>query len=156
MTFCLGRVRRGFSCLHPLCWASLVAQTVKNLPAMWETWIWSLGLEDPLEGGYGNRLLHSRLENSMDRGAWWATVHRVTESQTRLSNWEHIIISSCFSLVLHLLAFPIKCALWNLGKAWKTKVFLQTRGRQRTWRRPPLCHVKTQELSYSQTRKSAH
>ena len=46
MPFCLGRVRRGFSCLHPLCWASLVAQTVKNLPAMWETWIWSLGLED--------------------------------------------------------------------------------------------------------------
>ena len=29
--------------------ASLVAQTVKNLPAMWETWIQSLGWEDPLE-----------------------------------------------------------------------------------------------------------
>ena len=28
-------------------WASLVAQTVKNLPAMWETWIWSLGWENP-------------------------------------------------------------------------------------------------------------
>ena len=32
-------------------WASLVAQTVKNLPAMQETWIWSLGWEDPLEEG---------------------------------------------------------------------------------------------------------
>ena len=32
-------------------WASLVAQTVKNPPAMWETWIWSLGQEDPLEEG---------------------------------------------------------------------------------------------------------
>ena len=32
-------------------WASLVAQLVKNLPAMWETWIWPLGLEDPLEKG---------------------------------------------------------------------------------------------------------
>ena len=31
--------------------ASLVVQTVKNLPAMWETWIWSLGREDPLEKG---------------------------------------------------------------------------------------------------------
>ena len=31
--------------------ASLVAQTVKNLPAMWETWIPSLGWEDPLEKG---------------------------------------------------------------------------------------------------------
>ena len=30
-------------------WASLVAQLVKNLPAMWETWVWSLGCEDPLE-----------------------------------------------------------------------------------------------------------
>ena len=32
-------------------WASLVAQTVKNLPAMQETQVWSLGLEDPLERG---------------------------------------------------------------------------------------------------------
>ena len=31
--------------------ASLVAQTVKNLPAMWETWVQSLGWEDPLEEG---------------------------------------------------------------------------------------------------------
>ena len=30
-------------------WASLVAQIVKNLPAMWETWVWSLGWEDTLE-----------------------------------------------------------------------------------------------------------
>ena len=30
-------------------WASLVAELVKNLPAMWETWVWSLGWEDPLE-----------------------------------------------------------------------------------------------------------
>ena len=32
-------------------WAFLVAQSVKNLPAMWETWDWSLGWEDPLEEG---------------------------------------------------------------------------------------------------------
>ena len=32
-------------------WASLVAQLVKNLPAMWETWVQSLGWEDPLEKG---------------------------------------------------------------------------------------------------------
>ena len=38
---------------HPLqcSWASLVAQLVKNLPAMWETWDWSLGWEDCLEKG---------------------------------------------------------------------------------------------------------
>ena len=32
-------------------WASLVAQLVKNLPATWETWVQSLGWEDPLEKG---------------------------------------------------------------------------------------------------------
>ena len=32
-------------------WASLVAQLVKNPPAMWETWVWSLGWKDPLEKG---------------------------------------------------------------------------------------------------------
>ena len=36
-------------------WASLVAQTVKNLPAMWETWVRSLGWEDPLEMGLATR-----------------------------------------------------------------------------------------------------
>ena len=34
--------------------------------------------------GHGNPLQYSCLENPMDRGAWWATVHRVTKSQTRL------------------------------------------------------------------------
>ena len=37
-------------------WASLVAQLVKNLPAMWETWVLSLGWEDPLEKG---KAIHS-------------------------------------------------------------------------------------------------
>ena len=35
-------------------------------------------------GGYGSPLQYSRLENPMDRGAWWATVHSVPQSQTRL------------------------------------------------------------------------
>ena len=37
--------------------------------------------------GNGNPLQYSCLENPMDRGAWWATVHRVTKSQTRLSDF---------------------------------------------------------------------
>ena len=36
-------------------------------------------------GGHGNPLQYSCLENPMDRGAWWAIVHRVTKSQTRLN-----------------------------------------------------------------------
>ena len=54
-------------------WASLVTQTVKNLPAMWETWVPSMGWEDPLEKGMAT---HSSvfffLENPMDRGTWRA------------------------------------------------------------------------------------
>ena len=37
--------------------------------------------------GNGNSLQHSCLENSMDRGAWWTTVHSVTKSQTWLGSW---------------------------------------------------------------------
>ena len=61
--------------------ASLVAQTVKNLPAMQETWIQILDWEDPLEKEWLPTLV-SCLENSMDRGAWKAIVHGVTRSRT--------------------------------------------------------------------------
>ena len=37
--------------------------------------------------GNGNPLQYSCLENSMDRGAWWAAVHGVAKSRTRLSNF---------------------------------------------------------------------
>ena len=60
--------------------AILVAWMVENLPAVLEMGVRSLGLEDSPGGGNGNQLQHSCLENSMDRGAWWATVHGVTES----------------------------------------------------------------------------
>ena len=62
--------------------ASQLAQTGENLPAVQETWGRSLGREDPLEKGMGNPLQYSCLENSMDRGAWPAIVHEVTESDT--------------------------------------------------------------------------
>ena len=39
----------GYPCQYS--WASLVAQLVKNLPAVWGTWVQSLGWEDPLEKG---------------------------------------------------------------------------------------------------------
>ena len=59
---------------------SLLAQTVKNLPAMWETWVRSLGWEDLEEGmATHSSILAWRIPR--DRGAWWATAHEVTESQ---------------------------------------------------------------------------
>ena len=42
------------------------------------------GLGQSSGGGHGNPLQYSCLENPMDRGAWWATIHGVTKSQTRL------------------------------------------------------------------------
>ena len=68
-----------------LLWASLVAQTVKNLPAMRETWVRSLGWEDPLEESVATHSSILAWRIPLDRGAWRATVHGVTKSQTRLS-----------------------------------------------------------------------
>ena len=51
-------------------WASLVAQMVKNLPAIQETQIRFPGGEDSPGEGSGNSLQYSCLENSMDQGAW--------------------------------------------------------------------------------------
>ena len=45
------------------------------------------GLERSPGEGNGNPLQYSCLENPMDRGAWWATVHRVAKSRTRLSDF---------------------------------------------------------------------
>ena len=56
-------------------WASLIAQLVNNLPAMQETQVRLLGLEDPLEKEMATHLENSFLENSMDKGASQATVH---------------------------------------------------------------------------------
>ena len=67
-------------------WAFLLAQTVNNLPAMRETWVQSLGWEDPLEEGTATHSSILAWRIPMDRGAWWATVHGVAKSQTQLSN----------------------------------------------------------------------
>ena len=53
-------------------WASLVAQLVKNLPAVWETWVQSLGWKDPLEKG---KATHSSI-------LAWRIVHGLTETWT--------------------------------------------------------------------------
>ena len=58
---------------------------VKNLPAMQEIQVQSLDQEDPLEKGMATHS-NSCLENSMDRGAWRATVHGVAKNQTWLSD----------------------------------------------------------------------
>ena len=69
-----------------LSWASVVAQMVKNLPAMWETWDKSLGWEDALEEGMATPSSILAWRIPMDRGAWRATVHGAPKSQTQPSD----------------------------------------------------------------------
>ena len=62
--------------------ASLVAQTVKNPSAMRDTWVQSLGWEDPLEEGMATHCSILAWRIPMDRGTWWATVDGIAESDT--------------------------------------------------------------------------
>ena len=63
-----------------------MAQIVKNLTAMQQTWVQSLGWEDPLKEGMAihSSILDWRIPKY--RGAWWAAVHGVAKGGTRLSN----------------------------------------------------------------------
>ena len=55
---------------------------VKNLPTVKETWVRSLGQKDPLEEGMTTHSSILAWRIPMDRGAWWAIVHRITKSRT--------------------------------------------------------------------------
>ena len=67
-------------------WASLVGQTVENLPATLETLVLSLGWEETLEEGMATHSSILAWRIPMDRGAWRATVHVIAKSQTQLSD----------------------------------------------------------------------
>ena len=75
-------------------WASLIAQLVKNPPAMWETWVLIPGLGRSPGEGKGYPLQYSGLENSMD-----CIVHGVTKSQSQLGNFHFHFCLSIHPLV---------------------------------------------------------
>ena len=86
-------------------WGLPGGSAVKNLPAIQESqelWVQSLGQETP-EGGHGSPLQCSYLEYPMDRGAWWAIVHRVSKSRTRLKQLGLHTRSVYMSVLLSLL-----------------------------------------------------
>ena len=72
----------GMGYLLQYSWASLVVQTVKNLCAMQETWLQSLGWEDPLEEGMAIHSSTVAWRIPMNREAWWITVHGIVKSWT--------------------------------------------------------------------------
>ena len=85
-------------------WTFQVVLVVKNLPAnSGDVRVVGLipGFGRSPGGGHGNPLQYSCLENLMDRGAWWAIVHRFAQSRTWLSDWacthskECEVISPC-------------------------------------------------------------
>ena len=108
-----------------------MAQTVKNLLAMRETLVQSLGWEDPLEEGMGTHSSILVWRIPMDRGGWWATVHGVAKNQTWLDmtgwlstaqhkwNWVCQIIEVCWFLV-------------STAKSWGQPVLLQGILKQKT------------------------
>ena len=76
-----------------LCWQkariSLVVQLIKNLLAMQETRVWSLGWEDRLEKKMSAHSSILEWEISWTEGAWWATVYGVAKSWTQWTNNTH-------------------------------------------------------------------
>ena len=74
-------------------WASLVAQLIKNPPAVWEIWVWSLGWEDPLEEGKPNHSSILAWKIPWTEESWgcrvrhdWATLHSLTLQGSRMEN----------------------------------------------------------------------
>ena len=76
----------------PVPWNSLVAQVVKNLPAMQETLVQSLVGKIPWRRKWQPTPVFS-LEHSMDRGAWRTTVHGIAKSWTQLRDWFSLSLS---------------------------------------------------------------
>ena len=111
-------------------WAFLVAQMVKNLPAVWETWVPSLSWEDPLENNMATHPSILAWIIPLDRGAWWATVHGIPKSQTRLSAQHstrriYLFVIKDYSLQCSCLENP------RDGEAWWVALYGVTQSRTR-------------------------
>ena len=123
--------------------ASLVAQMVKNPPAMQETWVWSLGWEDPLQEGMATHSSILTWKIPMDTGAWQATVHEVTTSQTQLNDYQ-----SKYNIIIdfHVMARTVDSE-WTLLGALLRQQMSNVWGQQKCQWRSKLtrCPYNTQE-----------
>ena len=73
-------------CINIMHTEQMVAETVKNLPAMREIQVWSLGQQDPLEEGMATHSSILAWKIPVERGTWRTSVPGVAKSQTRLNN----------------------------------------------------------------------
>ena len=99
-------------------WVSPMAQMVKNLPAVQETWVRFLGWEDPLDEGKETYTNSLAWRIPMNRGAWQATVHGVAKSWTWLSTAQLEFWASQMALVVKnppANAGDIETLVWSLG-----------------------------------------
>ena len=92
-----------------------MAQTVKSMYAMRETWVQPLGSGRSPGEGNGNPLQYPCLKNPMDGGGWWATVHGVAKSRTQLSNFTFTFFFSKFNFNFYIkifnLIFVLQCCV---------------------------------------------
>ena len=104
--------------------ASLVPQTVKNLPAMSETWVWSLGWEDPLEEGMKIHSIILAWRIPMDRGAWqamgsqrvrhnWGTKHSTVQNIFYSASSLALLLSQC--ILISSDVSGVQQGLWLVG-----------------------------------------
>ena len=106
-------------------WLSGKESTCQCRRCSQETWIQSLGRQDPPGEGNGNPPQYSCLENHMDRGAWWATVHGVRESDTtecthtRAHTHTHTHTHTHISSLLGSLSESLRCpVLYSCTRLW--------------------------------------
>ena len=99
------------ACAHVFHGASLVAQTVKNLPAMWDTHVWSLGWEDPLEKRMGPHcsILAWRIP-------WIEELHGLQSMRLQRVEHDWELTLSFFHIFLVLFS------LWNFGASAKKEL----------------------------------
>ena len=89
---------------------------VKNLPVMRETWVRSLGWEDPLDEGMATHSSILVWRIPMDKGAWQATVHGVTESDvTKHSTFSSSSLLEFRDSILFVSLACIKMSVWHMG-----------------------------------------
>ena len=104
---CFIEISSGFSYRYHICPSQKclppVAQLVKNLPATWETWVWSLGWEDPLEKG---KATHSSI--LAWRIPWTMESSGVSKSRTQLSNFHfHFLFMIICTAITYSFSFII-------------------------------------------------